>query len=77
MKFRKMLCGTLGLLAIVSLAACGGGDSKSESKADSAKDLAKEARVEKASIEVYVPQGKNTDYLKNRLSFITRSIALN
>ena len=41
MKFRKMLCGTLGLLAIVSLAACGGGDSKSESKADSAKDLAK------------------------------------
>lgn len=72
MKFRKMLCGTLGLLAIVSLAACGGGDSKSESKADSAKDLAKEARVEKASIEVYVPQGKNTDYLQKSIELYNK-----
>ncbi|MDA3973857.1 MULTISPECIES: ABC transporter substrate-binding protein [Enterococcus] len=67
MKYKKLLSGALGLLAVVSLAACGGGDSKAEAGADSAKDLAKEERVKKASIEVYVPKGKNTDYLQKSI----------
>ena len=32
----------------------------------------KEARVEKASIEVYVPQGENTDYLKKSIELYNK-----
>lgn len=72
MNLKKMVSGALGVLLIVGLAACGGGDSKSDSKAESAKELSKEARVEKASIEVYVPQGKNTDYLQKSIELYNK-----
>lgn len=69
MKVKKLMCGMLVLGATMSMVACGdSGNSKSDSKKDSAsmseKDLAKEERVKEATLEVYVPAGKNTDYLE-------------
>lgn len=70
MKLKKMVYGLLSIAAIATLSACGG--SKDKSSADSAKDLAKEERVEKATLEVYVAKGKNTDYLEKSVELYNK-----
>lgn len=61
---KKLLSLFLSLGVLLSLVACGssnGGDAATEA------DMAKEDRVEEATIELYAPAGKNTDYLLNAL----------
>lgn len=74
MKLKKFLSGLAVLSMIVTLSACTGSDN-SDSNGGSKKDvskmseaeLAKEDRVTDASIEVYVPAGKNTEYLQKSM----------
>lgn len=69
MKHKKLVGSLVTLSAVFLLGACGGGSkdssgggSKDISKMSEA-ELAKEDRVKEATIEVYAPAGKNTDYL--------------
>ncbi|MGX7173037.1 ABC transporter substrate-binding protein [Enterococcus ratti] len=67
MKVRRWLNLALGLIVLVSLVACGNSPSKAKETAASAKELATKKRVKKATIEAYVPKGKNTDYLQKAM----------
>lgn len=69
MKHKKLVGSLVALSAVFLLGACGNSakDSKGDTKKDTSEmseaDLAKEDRVKEATIEVYAPAGKNTDYL--------------
>lgn len=70
MKLKNVLSGLLVVGVTLSLTACGSGDKKdgADGKKDRSemteKELAKEERVKEATLEIYLPAGKNTDYLE-------------
>lgn len=58
---KKLLRNLLLVWSLLFLVACG--DTKNSSSEMNEEDMAKEERVEEALLEVYVPSGKNADYL--------------
>lgn len=88
MKHKKIFAGLVTLSATLLLGACGNGSTTDgsasagkENKKDTAKmteeELAKEDRVKEATIEVYAPAGKNTDYLLKSVEFYNEEFGTN
>lgn len=71
MKFKHIFQGVLAASAVLLLASCGktseSKDSATGKGASSATELVKKDRVKKGTLEVYVPEGKNADFLKAAL----------